>query len=278
MPDKLPIDTIGSWSEGKIEIVRKYAQSYSKIFSSEKQKQTGFSHFYIDAFASSGFHISRDTGSIVLGTPLKVLSIEPQYKHYFFIDIDGSKLEISKQAVGDRRDVTILRGNANETLVRNVFPKIEYKKYHRALCLLDPYKHNLKWQVIESAGASNAIDLLLNFPIMAINRDVLKRNTQEITRAAVQRMNDFWGDEDSWRVAAYKKEKTLFGDDEEKLTNKRIVKAFCDRIKQVAGFNYTAKPLPVKNTKGGVIYYILFASQKQKAVNIANDIFNDYRD
>jgi hypothetical protein len=49
-------DEIGYWSEIKLEIVRDYASTYSRILTSKK-----LPHIYIDAFAGAGRHISRQT-------------------------------------------------------------------------------------------------------------------------------------------------------------------------------------------------------------------------
>jgi hypothetical protein len=56
-------DQIGYWSELKLKILRRYASEYSKILS----KQCGFTHYYIDAFAGAGEHLSRSTGCLVPG-------------------------------------------------------------------------------------------------------------------------------------------------------------------------------------------------------------------
>ena len=45
----LKIDTIGFWSEIKLDILRQYAQAYSKILSTK-----GVYPVYIDAFTGSG--------------------------------------------------------------------------------------------------------------------------------------------------------------------------------------------------------------------------------
>ncbi len=50
-------DTIGYWSEIKLEIIREYALEYSKILAGQRNPE--LHHVYIDAFAGSGKHISR---------------------------------------------------------------------------------------------------------------------------------------------------------------------------------------------------------------------------
>ena len=53
----LKFDTIGVWSQLKLEIVRQYAQAYSTILA----KQPRLTHVYIDAFAGAGLHRLKRT-------------------------------------------------------------------------------------------------------------------------------------------------------------------------------------------------------------------------
>jgi hypothetical protein len=46
----------------------------------------------------------------------------------------------------------------------------------------------------------------------------------------------------------------------------------------VAGFKHVPKPLPMRNSRGVIIYYLFFASQKPVAMHIVQDIFNRYRE
>jgi three-Cys-motif partner protein len=89
-------------------------------------------------------------------------------------------------------------------------------------------------------------------------------------------MNNFWGDE-SWREAAYRKEQTLFGFQDEKQPNEVIAAAFQERLKKVAGFKYAPQPAPMRNSTGAVVYYLFFAAQQPAADNIVSGILNNYR-
>ena len=157
-----------------------------------------------------------------------------------------------------------------------VFPQCRYQDYRRALCLLDPYKLNPDWEVVETAGKMGSIEIFLNFMIMDANMNALKKNPESVTPEQAQRMSRFWGD-DSWRKAAYPTERGLFADIEEKGTNEAVVQAYRERLKTVAGFKFVPEPLPMCNTQGTVVYYLLFASHNQAGNKIAEDIFKKYR-
>jgi three-Cys-motif partner protein len=64
---------------------------------------------------------------------------------------------------------------------------------------------------------------------------------------------------------------------EEKAPNEAVVAAYCKRLKDVAGFKYVPEPLPMRNTRGAVVYYLLFASHNETGNKIAEHIFRKYR-
>ncbi|HVC08654.1 MAG TPA: three-Cys-motif partner protein TcmP [Elusimicrobiota bacterium] len=274
MTQKLRFDEINYWSELKHEILNDYAAAYSKIFASNKQAR--FEHVYIDAFAGGGIHLSKSSGDFVPGSPLNALQVEPAFKEFYFIDMDGKKLAQLRQIVGDRPDVHFYEGDSNEILIKKVFPDVQYDQYRRALCLLDPYGLSLDWKVIERAGHLGTIDLFLNFPIMDMNRNAIWRNPEKVDPQDVARMTAFWGDE-SWRQIAYRQIDTLFGKEDEKAPNEVIAEAFRERLQKVAKFPVVPEPLAMKNSKGADVYYLFFASQKKTAETIAKAIFKKYR-
>lgn len=266
-------DEIGYWTELKLEIVRKYAQAYSTILAAERDPS--FWHVYIDGFAGAGFNVSRATGELVPGSPLNALRITPPFREFFLVDLDGGKAGLLREIVGDRENVHILEGDCNTILLRDVFPRIKYEEYRRGLCLLDPYRLDLNWEVIAAAGHMRSLELILNFPVMDMNRNVLWSNPDGVDPEQAQRMTAFWGDE-SWRDFAYASTGNLFGWAMREPIDK-VVKAFRERLKDVAEFDQVPEPIPMRNSKGAVVYYLFFASQKPVAGKIVKDIFQKYR-
>lgn len=266
-------DEINIWSEIKLHIIREYAQAYSKILSA--QKQPSLEHIYIDAFAGAGVHISKTTGEFIPGSPLNALSVNPPFKEYHLIDLNSEKINTLIDVVSEFSNVHVYNGDCNTLLMSEVFPRCKYESYKRALCLLDPYGLHLNWEVLSKAGQMRSIEIFLNFPVADMNRNVLWSNPDEVDTTQIQRMNAFWGDE-SWREAAYETNGNLFGF-QEKTDNITIAKAFQVRLRKVTGFSYVPDPIPMRNSKGAIVYYLFFASQRPVAANIVSDIFNKYR-
>jgi len=266
----LKYDKIGYWSEVKLDIIRKYAQAYSRIMKNKPE----LSHIYIDGFAGTGEHISKKTGDFVPGSPLNALAIQPPFLEYHLVDLDSEKAENLRSLTTGRPNVHIYDGDCNKLIRSKIFPRARYEDYRRALCILDPYGLHLDWEVMRDAGQMKSIEIFLNFPVMDMNMNVLKRNPENVDGGQVARMNSFWGDA-SWRDAAYSAEGLLFG--EEKTDNATVANAFRERLQRVAGFEYVPEPMPMRNSKGAIVYYLFFASPNKTGKKIVTDIFDTYR-
>jgi three-Cys-motif partner protein len=271
----IQFDEIGYWSELKLEIVEKYGAAYTKAFANQK----GLTKYYIDAFSGAGVHVSKRTRGQVEGSPARALKVSPPFDHFYFIDMNPEKTAHLAMLCKGRRDVDIVTDDATSYLTQKLLPTIQYKKFNRALCLLDPYGLHLDWDVMLQAGQSKAIDLFLNFPVMDMNRNAIWKNPDKAPQDGIERMNRFWGD-DTWKHAAYAEnpQHNLFSaPDLVKLSNDSIVAAFRDRLKNVAGFDVVPEPLPMKNSNSAVVYYLFLASPKAVAQKIINAIFAQYR-
>lgn len=214
---------------------------------------------------------------MVLGSPLNALLVRPPFREYYLIDWDGDKAVGLQALVGDRKDVHIYPGDCNAVLPSEVFPRVRFEDYRRGLCILGPYGLHLDWQVIQTAGSMRSLDVFINFPIYDININVLHRDPRTVLPLHIERMNAYWGDE-SWRDVAYmESEPDLFGNtDLEKVSNERFAQAFRERLKRVAGFKRVPEPLPMRNSKSSIVYYLFFASQKGTAEEIVKYIFDKF--
>jgi len=265
-------DTIGYWTEIKLDIIRKYAAAYTTILS----QQPRIRRFdYIDAFCGPGVHISKQTGNFVPGSPLNAMLVLPEFSAYHFIDIDGDKAAALRDLIGVQKRVHIHQGDCNRILRETIFPQYRWEDFARALCILDPYNLCVDWELLRLAGEMRSIELFYNFMIMDANMNVLWHDPEAVNEQQRERMNRIWGD-DSWQKAAYRKVKTLFGEDLEKEGNPALMEAFRKRLVHQAGFRFVPEPLPMRNSKNAVVYYLFFASQNKNGGKIVGEIFKSY--
>lgn len=220
--------------------------------------------------------MSKATGEDIPGSPVIALGTKPPFTELHFVDLDGSRVaELTRLAKGDDR-VRVHEGDCNTVLLRDVFPRCDYNAYRRALCLLDPYGLNIGWKVLETAGKMKSIEVFYNFMIMDANMNVFMKDPGQVAPEQAARMDAVWGD-GTWRRAAYRTTADLFGEIEEKVTNEEIAEAFRKRLQTVAGFQYVPSPMPMRNSKGAVVYYLYFASPSKTGAKIVSEIFDTYR-
>lgn len=277
------LDKIGDWSLDKLEILKAYAQEYALILQNQKEK---FHTGYIDAFAGAGEHVHKETGEVVPGSPLNALNLPHRFHEYHFIDLNPERVQRLQRLGAGREGVTVHHGNCNEVLMTKIFPQFRWEDYRRALCFLDPYGMHLDWRVMAEAGRMRSVEIFLNFPIMDINRNAKREHLDEVDPEHRARMNAFWGDE-SWHAAMFapSPQSTFFdallgapaAPDVEKLDNEAFVATFRTRLQEVAGFRFVPKPVPMRNTRNAVVYYLFFASNNSVGNKIASHIFKGYR-
>ncbi|MBV8228030.1 MAG: three-Cys-motif partner protein TcmP [Verrucomicrobia bacterium] len=256
-----------------MDIIREYAKAYSTIL--ENQSWCS-GHFYIDAFAGAGIHISRATGEFIPGSPLNAVTTRPPFTHYFLIDLDSAKTDHLRELTKEFGNVTVFDGDCNQVLMAEVFPRLLADKFCRALCILDPYGLHLNWNVIKTAGQSGRIEIFLNFPVADINRNALWNQPDKVKLDQAARLTAFWGDE-TWRTVAYDTKMDLFGHPT-KTDNDTIAEAFRKRLVDVAGFKYVPQPIPMRNRSNAVVYYLFFGSPNATGERIVKHIFKKYKD
>ena len=276
--ETLKFDEIGYWSEIKLEILRKYAVAFTTIISAQTRKGIALHPVYIDGFAGAGENISKTTGDTVPGSPKIALEIVPPFSAYHLVDLNQRRADNLREISAGRANVHVHTGDCNQVLIRDVFPLVRHDQYRRGLCLLDPYGLHLDWEVIRTAAETRAIEIFLNFPVADMNRNVFWQNPEGVNPDDVARMTAFWGD-DSWQPVAYTSMPTLFGGVVETKTadNRMIAEAYRKRLKEVAGFQYVPEPIPMRNMKNVIVYYLFFASPNATGGKIVKEIFDRYR-
>ncbi|MDO9529228.1 MAG: three-Cys-motif partner protein TcmP [Syntrophales bacterium] len=276
----MKLDEIGIWSEVKLDIIKEYANAFTEIM---KNKEWCKGYAYIDAFAGPGVHISKRTGELIPGSPWNALEIDNPFTEYHYIDIDKKKTGILSGLIGDRTDINIYQEDCNEILTEKILPSLSYKSYKRALCVLDPYGLHLNWKTIMTAAQQRTTEIFLNFPLMDMNRNVLHKDLLTAEPEQIERMNRFCGT-DEWQEILYKEDNqmNLFGDTYRVKvvdSNAKLSNWFKkERLQKAAGFEFVPEPVLMRNSKGGPLFFLFFASHNETGKKIVTDIFNKYRE
>jgi three-Cys-motif partner protein len=276
----------GSWTEEKLDRVRKYLSAYTTIFKQNPRAAT-LRTIYVDAFAGTGSRIASSqpaSPSLLLlddleaealqkGSAHIALEIEPPFDTYLFIEQVSERviaLERLREQFSHRaQQITILQENANAAL-RQWCRATDWRT-SRAVVFLDPYGMDVEWATIEAIAQTRAVDMWLLFPLgQAVNR-LLTRHRPP-TGAWAQRLTRCFGTE-AWREAFYRAplQETLVGPAaiREKDADFDAIGAFFVQRLATVFAQVVQEPLPPRNTKNVPIYLLCFAAGNPKGASTA---------
>lgn len=296
------------WTELKLEALVEYLQAYTIAL-----KNKGFRLWYIDAFAGSGYRTGIEiednahgelelalfqdlqqvrAGQVFEGSAIRALDVDPSFAQYVFIEKKAANCQSLLQLQRDRKDrrIEIRQGDANERL-RELCQSTQWKPHnHRGVVFIDPFALHLEWETLQAVAKTEALDLWLLFPVMAVQR-MLARDG-DLPDSWVSKLNGVFGDP-GWRDAFYKAEtvpdpmkhghQTSFlesGTTEPKgpgtikvATMDKVKDYFIQRLEKI--FPYVApNPLPLVNTSGSILFFLCFAvsSRNEAAQKTASKI------
>ena len=266
-------DTIGGWSVDKLSLLRKYLEAYVTVLRNQRWCK---GYEYIDGFAGTGKPKTRDEQQYVDGSPRVALELPNPFTKYHFIESSDwriKKLEWLQKEFPNQQ-VEIYPGDCNDLLRRKIVPDLPMKSFKRALAFLDPFGMELEWSTLEEVARVETIEVFLNFPVMAINRNVRRRRKENISPAMREQMHRFWGTE--WEAELYEEEQTLFGPKTIRIkqSGKELGERFQNRLKEI--FPHSTVPVLMTNSTNAPLYCLVFAGHNPTGVRIANDIFGKF--
>ncbi len=278
-----------SWTQDKLERIRKYLAAYSTIM-----RKRPLSYAYIDGFAGTGYHELRRDGdgsrslfpeaeepelaAFLDGSARIALQVEPQFHRYIFIEKDPQKAAELERLRADFRDKAgdiIIETREANAYLQDLCLKRSWEK-HRAVLFIDPFGMQLSWETVKAVGMTEAIDTWILFPVSAVNR-LLKRdgNIPDAWRA---RLDTMFGEPGWFDVFFAKRQGGFFDDAEDRVKtadmkligdyfNKRLASVFAD---------VAPNPYTLRNTRGTPLFLLCFAAANPRAaataIKIARDI------
>jgi len=287
--------TVGPWAEEKLQKLEKYLNAYTTVLSKQAWCDA---YIYIDAFAGAGraplrkygtpenemqfleaivegFEDDKEFQEYVEGSPVRALSLKRPFTNYLFIESDVRKAveleaRIAKTPNGERAYVRNCDAN---TAIQDFLAKREaaYWKTRRAVAFLDPFGAQLNWKTIHELANTQAVEVIINFPMgMALQR-LLPQNPSEMRISWKEKLNECLGSND-WFDIVYQRQVGFFGDDFSKDTKagEQLSVWFSQRLSEVFGF--ASEPYLIRNHRGGHLYYLMWAGPKKAGLNIAKDV------
>ncbi len=288
--ERIPQIFGGSWTDEKLERVRKYLVAYSTIMNRQK-----FRYAYIDAFAGTGYRtleqhekplakifpevFEQDSQAFLDGSARIALQVRPRFNKYIFIERDPNRIvELQKlrSEFDELRDDIKLENEDANIYLQDLCKRNWAKR--RAVLFLDPFGMQVTWDTIVAIAETKAIDLWILFPISAVNR--LLTRTGQISSGWRTSLDGLFGSSD-WYDVFYRTRTftNIFGSEQTntvKLADFDLIgQYFVKRLTTVFA-GVAQNPLPLLNSRNTPLYLLCFASGNPKgsktAIKIAQDI------
>ena len=275
---------VGPWAARKLEALEKYLSAYTTVLTSEAQSWCKAVYF-IDAFAGAGraqvrrtsnSSPSEDEVSLLLtqsqrsnsdeqdyinGSPRRALEANPPFTKYFFIELNSDRAKALQQLKTEYdgiRNIEICPGDASTELLRLINSIDMNWRSERAIVFLDPFGMQVKWSTICAIAETKAMEIYLNFPVGTTIQRLLPRSGRiSPERRAI--LTEYFGTSE-WEEVVYEEVPDLFEDTttaKVERSGRKLAKWYQRRLK--AKFGHVAGPQLVTNTKGGHLYYLIFA-------------------
>jgi three-Cys-motif partner protein len=241
--DGLPVQCVGPWERDKHEPLHHYIEATwaarAKFLAPRPGVVPGGAAF-IDLYAGPGRARVRTTGAFVDGSPLLALNHQKApFTRVILCDIDPANADALKKRTAHDRRAIVIEGSCHDEIER-ITKEIPARGLNFAL--IDPYSlDQLDFETISRLARFERMDMLIHFPTMDTKRNWSMGAQEKLTKAI--------GTE-SWR---------------DKVREPRhVTKAIEVLREQLRTFGYTGesvRSIEVKNSTGGVLYHLVYASK-----------------
>jgi three-Cys-motif partner protein len=184
---------VGRWTVEKHRLVSLYAT----LFSSGMKDKWG-RRVYVELYAGAGYSRIRDTSKIILGSPLRALTLEHPFDKYIFCEAIPQNLEALKARVKHHTpaaNVAYVEGDCDlrATDILAKIPSASKGASVLTLCFADPYDIGLKFSTIKTLS-SRFVDFLV---LLAVYSDANRAYKRYVMEDAVK-VDEFLGST-TWR-------------------------------------------------------------------------------
>jgi three-Cys-motif partner protein len=201
--DGLFMDDLGAWCEDKYRLVGLYVRLFATGMKFKWEER-----IYIDLYAGAGIGRIRNTGKLVMQSPLIALHASDPFDLYIFCESDGSKLEALENRVRrivPARKVEYIAGDSNAAADRicSLIPRASPGHKVLSLCFVDPWDIGIKFSTIRQLSA-RFVDFLV---LLAVYMDAQRARDQYL-KPGNRKVDEFLG-LSSWRELWERQERTV---------------------------------------------------------------------
>lgn len=209
---------------------------------------------FIDLFAGPGHCRLKETGNVVLGSPLVALTIPDRFDLYILCEDHTEAMAALMKRVNAMKtgaDVCYVRGDVNkptivDKIIRHLPSRREKSLY---LCFVDPYNLAFEFATIRRLADARRVDFVVN---LAFGMDGNRNLEQYYLREENDRIDKLLDDPDwrsKWRTSGQS-------------VNEFLAERFSAAMESIGYPSVTFDRMcPVRSSGGSLLYYLAFYTQ-----------------
>jgi three-Cys-motif partner protein len=143
---------------------------------------------------------------------------------------------------------------------------------HLAVVFLDPFGMQIPWEMVQRLAATERVEVMVNFALgMAIQR--LLTRSAELRPGWREALDRFFGSP-NWYGQVYEEKVDLLGSSIQKRSDagRRLLEWYRARLKEA--FGHVSPARLIKNTRGGHLYYLIWAGPNALGLKGAHHILS----
>lgn len=189
---------VGPWAILKLALVAYYIDVYTSII-----KKIFSKSYYVDFFAGPGLNEIKETGDVVLGSPLladRVPSQNKKFDRLLLVENDPTRTHALGRLLPS---ATVISQDINSAGINSIITQLAEPNVP-SLVFVDPEGLAIHWSTVEKI-LSCWCDIMVNYQPTSVRRIVGSARSNAVYE---QSLNDFFGS-DKWK--AYSNDEELLG-------------------------------------------------------------------
>jgi three-Cys-motif partner protein len=168
--DGFPVQCVGPWAEDKYYFLERYLNASCEARRKFADKGNAV---YIDLFSGPGKCIVRQEQREIEGGAVRAFHRdEAPFNDYYYFDICEVNAKALRGRLGNAPNVHIDVGDSNY-LITSLIKRLQANHYRYHFAFVDPFgPEGLKFETLMELAKLQRMDMLINFPIGAIKRNV----------------------------------------------------------------------------------------------------------
>lgn len=267
----------GYWTRAKLEILTEYLGAFATASSGQSER------VYLDAFAGEGRGLDRLTAEEFPGSPRIALEAGEGagFTRFRFFELErkATELEARLRSEYPESDIKVYGGDCNQT-IPEALAELRSLRWAPTFAFLDPDGMELAWETLaalaehkrgyrapDSLKPEFKVEMWTLFPTSGIVR-TLALEADKVSPADEARATRLFNTE-QWRPIY---ELRLAHRITAAEARDEYVNLMRWRLEHDLGYRFT-HPFELKNTRGGTVYHMIFATDHDAGTRIMESIY-----